>query len=389
MFSLYVHIPFCEVKCGYCDFFSVAKGWGDADLQSRYVDALIREIEARAIEGPVWSGQVRSGRVRSVFFGGGTPSLLEPALMERVLETLRRAFPWSDDTEVTFEANPKTVTLDRLKTFRELGFNRLSIGIQSFQDRFLTALGRIHSGDEARQTLEDARHAGFDNFSLDLIFALPGQTVADWKRDLEEAIRFETPHLSAYHLIIEPGTPFESLHRSGRLHLPEEEAGVEMFQWTRSRLTEAGLPPYETSNFGRPGFESVHNRHYWQYGEYLGFGVSAASFVKAKEGGAVFGTRESNTRHLSLYMEGQRSPLADVLDVKTARGEFCMLGVRTREGISSANFQNLFGESLETVFGKVLKRCQDRGWLTRSGSDWQLTPEGVLFTDEVAGLFLG
>lgn len=208
MISLYIHIPFCEVKCGYCDFFSIPRGWEDFDLQKEYTEALIREIDTRV-------GAIRESPLQSIFFGGGTPSLLAPVLLEKIFSALQRHFIWDNRIEITLETNPKTVSLEKLKDFRSLGINRLSVGVQSFQDKFLKVLGRIHSGDEAIKTLSDARKAGFENVSLDLIYALPGQSLKEWKEDLEEALKLETNHLSAYHLTIEKGTPFEKLYGRG------------------------------------------------------------------------------------------------------------------------------------------------------------------------------
>ncbi|HSA58384.1 MAG TPA: radical SAM family heme chaperone HemW [bacterium] len=379
-FSVYLHIPFCEVKCGYCDFFSVPRGFEDFDLQEEYAGALIREIHER-------SGEFCGRPVRSIFFGGGTPSLLAPVLLEEILDALARHFSWSRQTEITLEANPKTVSLEKLRAFREMGFNRISIGVQSFQDRFLKTLGRIHDGNDARRTVHDARAAGFENVSCDLIFALPGQTFADWENDLETAVGLGTDHLSAYHLTIEANTPFETLHRQNRLLLPPEDDGLRMLTWTRESLAAAGLPAYEISNFARPGFECVHNRNYWRYGDYLGFGAGAAGFVRSKED-SVYGVRRHNVRNLKKYLEREMLDFEDRIDRRTAMGEFCMLGLRTREGIDGQAFASSFGVRVEDVFSGVIARWKERGHLQGAGSGWSLTPDGLLFTDEVAASFL-
>lgn len=379
-FSLYIHIPFCEVKCGYCDFFSVPRGYEDFDLQKEYVEALIREIHER-------SGDFSGRRVSSIFFGGGTPSLLEPKLLERVFEALARHFSWDPGTEITLETNPKTVSLEKLKAFKALGVNRISIGVQSFQDRFLKTLGRIHDGNDAAKTVDDARKAGFENVSCDLIFALPGQSLGEWQADLKQAIALGTDHVSAYHLTIEKNTPFATLHAQGRLALPPEEEGVDMLVWTRETLTGAGLPAYEISNFAKPGFESVHNRNYWQYGEYLGFGTAAAGFVRLKDD-SIYGLRRHNARNLKKYLEGGILDFEDHIDRPTAMGEFCMLGLRTREGIDGVRFDSLFGEALDKVFPREIERWKGKGWLEASGPLLALTREGLLFTDEIASSFL-
>ena len=382
--SLYIHIPFCEVKCGYCDFYSVPRGHGEFNLQREYVEQLVREIDQRSSETSPDGGR---SQVLSLFFGGGTPSLLEPHLLEKILKTLQRHFSWDDRTEITLESNPKTVSREKLSAFRALGINRLSVGVQSFQDRFLKVMGRIHSGDEARKTIDDARKAGFDNMSLDLIYALPGQVFEDWRQDLEEALSLETPHISAYHLTIEEGTSFETLYKKGRLRLPEEEVGLQCLTWTRDRLCQARREAYEISNFSLPGFESVHNRNYWHYGEYLGVGAGAASFMR-KENGPTYGRRRNNVRDLKRYLEGHWEGSHEDISLPTAMGEFCMLGLRTREGIRDQDFADAFGKSLSEVFTEPILDSMKKGWLESYQKGWRLTSEGILFSNEVAASFL-
>ena len=373
--SLYIHVPFCEVKCSYCDFFSVPRGHEDFDLQKGYVDALIREINQRYASFP-------RRPVQSIFFGGGTPSLLDPPLLESILNALGQRFSWDKQAEITLEANPKTVSREKLAAFRALGINRLSIGVQSFQDRFLRVLGRIHNGDEARRTLDDARAAGFENVSLDLIFTIPGQSIEDWKKDLEEAISFGIPHLSCYHL------------EGGRLNPTNEEEGIRCLTWTRERLCQARIEPYEISNFSRPGFESVHNSNYWRYGEYLGFGTAAASFMKIppsplfQRGDFGVRRRQTNVRDLKRYLEGDLVDFSEEIGLATAMGEFCMLALRTREGIGEEAFRDEFSISFSETFPSQITRWVKRGWLERRGGGWRLTEAGILFTDEVAASFI-
>ena len=378
--SLYLHIPFCEVKCGYCDFFSIPRGYEDFNLQKEYAEALIREIETRA---PEFEGRP----IRSIFFGGGTPSLLDPVLLERILGALKKYFSWTPEVELTLESNPKTVSLEKLKQFKDLGINRLSIGVQSFKDKFLKTLGRIHTGHEARLTVDHARKAGFENISIDLIYALPGQTFEEWKEDLEEAISLQTPHLSAYHLIIEEKTPFASLYKEGRLKLPLEEEGIQCLEWTRERLGQARLEPYEISNFSHQGRESIHNQNYWQYGDYLGLGTAAASFIRGGQKDA-FGVRRTNVRNLTSYLEGKWEGFSENISHAMAMGEYCMLALRTREGMSEKKFQSLFGQSLSQTYDVQLKRWLEKGWLNKFSDTFSLTPSGILFADEVAVSFL-
>ncbi len=374
--SIYVHIPFCEVKCGYCDFFSVPRGYGDASLQEQYVDELIREIDTRA-------APYQGRNIHTLFFGGGTPSLLAPRLLKKIRCALEAYFNWSPETEWTMEANPKTVSLAALENFRGLGVNRLSMGVQSFDDRFLKVLGRIHSGDEAKKTIADAYQAGFNTVNFDLIMALPGQTFEDWQRDLETALSFQPRHLSAYHLTIESGTAFEGLYQKGKLILPPEEEGVRCLTWTRERLAQAGLEAYEISNFAEPGFECRHNQNYWQYGEYLGFGAGAASFSKKP-----FACRQTNVRDLKKYLAGEWVGFSETIDERTSIGEFCWLALRTRQGIEATRYQECFGRSVQEDFGGVFKVYEEKHWLEKIGSAWVLTPSGLLFADQISADFL-
>ncbi len=389
--GLYIHIPFCEVKCGYCDFFSVPRGYEDFDLQKNYVDQLCHEIRSRRHEHHHVSSKRPLG---SIFFGGGTPSLLDPKLLEKILSELSPFFVWDDKTEVTLETNPKTVSLNKLRAFRSLGINRISLGVQSFNDDLLKTMGRIHTGEEARKTIGEIRKAGFENFSMDLIFALPGQTLSMWQEDMMRALSFESPHLSCYHLTLEGGTPFERLygeksrHNSFRERLPSEEDGIRCLAWTRETLAGAGLPAYEISNFARPGFESVHNRNYWRYGEYLGFGTSAASFLKAttmEEG--IFGRRSSNVRDLKRYLDGAWGDLDETLSFKQAMGEYCWLGLRTREGLSRNLFHQEFGRTLDSLYRSVLEDQVRQNRIIDDGLSIRLTEDGLLYADSVACLF--
>ncbi len=389
MKAVYVHIPFCEVKCGYCDFFSIPRGWEDFELQKEYTEALIREIETRV-------GERQGEPLRSIFFGGGTPSLLDPSLLEKIIGTLRKYFVWDEKTEFTLESNPKTVSLEKLKNFRSLGVNRLSIGVQSFQENFLKKLGRIHSGEEAIQTVRDAREAGFENINVDLIFSLPDQSLEDSQKDLRQAVSLETEHISAYSLTIEPNTAFATLHRQGKLVLPTDDESLQFFQKTRRFLEGSGFRPYEISNFARKGRECVHNQNYWNYGEYWGFGTAAASFVKngsilrhAQDVRPnVFGQRSTNTRNLKKYLEGEWSDFSEEIEISKAMGEYGMLTLRMPEGVRGDHFQTEFGVSFDSVYAHELAQGIQKGWLEMYEQGWRLTEEGVLFADEVAMLFL-
>ncbi|MDO8462259.1 MAG: radical SAM family heme chaperone HemW [Deltaproteobacteria bacterium] len=373
MVSLYLHIPFCEVKCGYCDFYSLPRGHEDWDLQTEYVRALSDEIDSRCPTGIPFGHRTP---VQTIFFGGGTPSLLKPSLMEELLKKLADYFVWDQTAEVTFEANPKTVSVERFKDFRSLGFNRVSVGIQSFNDSFLKVLGRYHAAADGIQAIQDAKQAGFENINLDLIFGLPGQTVKDWESDLQQATQLETPHISAYNLTIEEGTPFAKLYpKTKPALLPIEEDQIRMFEKTREFLAEKGLQAYEISNFARPGSECRHNKNYWEYGEYFGFGVSAASFVA--------GRRRTNIRDLKKYLAGGWEGSTETISPKQAMGEFLFLGLRLTEGISVRCFQELFGESLFKVYGATLDKFISKGSLALQGDRLTLTPQGLLLANEL------
>ncbi len=345
--------------------------------------------------------------MNSIFFGGGTPSLLRPDLLERILVTLAEYFQWDQTTEITMECNPKTIDLEGLRERRSLGINRLSLGVQSFQDHFLKRLGRIHSGQEAKQTILAAQQAGFENVNFDLIFALPGQSHDDWKQDLEIALDLGTPHLSCYALTIEPGTPFEKLY--GRVGsesaLPSDDIALQQFWYTRERLTQAGLEAYEISNFARPGYECRHNQHYWNYGEYVGFGVSAASFYKIPpfvKGGQGGFKRTANARDLQKYIDGDYQIEIDPIEQITAQGEFVMLALRTREGLSERHFRELFGEEFTEVFEEVLSPLKEQhpssavatategeaAPLHHDQGHWKLTDRGLEVADTVISPFV-
>ncbi|MBI4197423.1 MAG: radical SAM family heme chaperone HemW [Deltaproteobacteria bacterium] len=384
--SVYIHIPFCEVKCGYCDFFSVPRGHDDFSLQGLYTKALIQEIQERA-------SRVGPREIQTLFLGGGTPSLMQPALIEEILVTLQRHFRWGAETEITLESNPKTVSREKLGAFRQLGINRLSLGVQSFQDNYLKVMGRIHSGDEAKRTLTDAREAGFENLGLDLIYALPGQTVEEFEKELQTALSFETTHLSAYCLTIEEGTPFETLYARGSLRLPEEEVQMKMFEYLQGdRLKFSGLSPYEISNFARPGFECRHNLNYWNYGEYLGFGAGAVSYSRSQLRAVgrrnespvhCYGSRRQNVRDLKRYLQGEWEDHTEEISIETAMGEFMMMGLRKRVGVSEDDFCRKFGRSMKEIYGPVLAKLHEKGSMGEENGRWFLTREAIPLTNEI------
>jgi len=381
-FGLYVHIPYCDSKCPYCDFNShVVARWPEA----AYSDALCRELGERA-GSDSWSGR----EIATIFFGGGTPSLFEPASIGRILECARRLWPLSADAEISLEANPGTVDRDRLAGFRDAGINRVSFGVQSFQERHLKTLGRIHSAAQAECALDDARLAGFDNVNLDLIFALPGQTLAEWNDDLARATAIGTTHISAYNLTYEEGTPFHRWRRQGRLRPLDEESELAMFEQTRRFLAERSFAPYEISNFARDGFACRHNLNYWRSGDYLGVGAGAHSFcVSAAQ---PFGRRWANLRGPGAYIQrittnGEAEASAETLDRRQACGEFVFLHLRCANGFAAATFTERFGAAFEEEFAHVAD-LQGEGLVDANRGRWQLTPKGLLLADSVFATFL-
>lgn len=372
--GLYVHIPFCVKKCNYCDFLSAP---ADDATKKRYVDALCKEIKS-------YKELTKEYALTTIYFGGGTPSVLEVSLLEQLLTAIKESF--SVDmaaAEVTLEVNPGTASLDKLKRYRELGINRLSIGVQSAKAEELELLGRIHSFEDAKNTVQWAREAGFDNISLDLISALPGQSLADYQANVEAILFLNPEHISSYSLIIEEGTPFFERYGEGKEQendLPEEETDRAMYAYTKERLQQAGYERYEISNYAKTGFESRHNSSYWTGTEYLGVGLGASSlFTNA---------RYHNETDLSAYMEEIEAG-KDVrreierLVLEEQMEEFMILGLRCMCGVSRAEFQQRFGRALETVYGSALKKLEKQGLLKIEGDRVALTGLGIDVSNQV------
>jgi oxygen-independent coproporphyrinogen-3 oxidase len=407
VFSLYIHIPYCLVKCPYCDFNShAAREWPER----RYTDALLREIDRFAGLGP-WRG----GRLGTIFFGGGTPSLFEPASIGRVIAAATAAWPKADAgvLEVTLEANPGSVDEAKLCGFRSAGVNRMSFGVQSFTPHHLQTLGRIHDGPQAVAALRGARAAGFDNVSLDLIFALPRQQPAEWRADLAQACALEPNHVSAYNLTYEEGTPFHHWRAAGRLQSLPEETELEMFNDARSLLAAAGYGQYEISNYARPGRECRHNLNYWRSGAYLGIGAGAHSYAgpgsselsssarpepveacpeRSRSRRPAWGRRWSNRKGPGLYMEavenrGDAIEASEELDERQARGEFAFLGLRCLRGFAAGDFVQRFGCDVDEAFPHLEGLRRD-GLLQREDEYVSLTERGLLVADSVFATFL-
>jgi putative oxygen-independent coproporphyrinogen III oxidase len=370
-FSLYVHIPYCISKCPYCDFNSHVV----AEIpEKQYTDALLRELEHYGTRED-W----RDRAVQSIFFGGGTPSTFKPESIGKLLAWVAATFPIDADCEITLEANPGTVDSNHFAGYRDAGVNRISVGIQSFQPRLLKFLGRIHSAEEGRKALNVIRRAGFDTFNLDLIYANPGQTLQELEADLDAALEFQPPHLSAYNLTFEEGTPFHHEYRSGKMQSLGEDAEIAMAELIEEKLLSAGLHRYEISNYARPGRCSRHNANYWRYGDYLGLGAGAHSYkmTSAKKSS---GRRWSNEKNPGRYMmqveEASHAVVEhEEIDVDKAAGEFMFLGLRMTEGISvdvfGARFDktpvDLFPQIITWLEGNLMEEKQGFLRLTRKG----------------------
>lgn len=360
--AIYLHIPFCRIKCPYCDFNSFS---GLEELIPRYLRALESELTRRLA-----GSQPEPFAPATVYFGGGTPSLLSPDQVGRLLDVIRRLAAPARPMEVTLEANPGTVDLARLRAFRQAGINRLTVGCQTFQPRLLSRLGRLHDVPGSRRALAQAREAGFEELNLDLMFGLPGQTPRDWEADLEAALAEAPTHLSLYDLTIEDGTEFARLHRAGLLHRPGEEERATMYERACVRCDEAGLPAYEISNFARSGSECLHNRIYWRGDPYLGVGAGAHGFAPRATDGD-HGRRSWNVEVPLEYIErveAGRSAEAghELLTRRQAMDEALMLGLRTREGIDRARFEGRFGIDLVAALGKTLDTAVDLGLVART-----------------------
>ncbi len=387
-FSIYVHLPYCARRCPYCDFNTYVV---HSIPEQRYVDALLRETGFAAGQ-QAWSGR----RISTVFLGGGTPSLFSPASVERLLTTFDRAWGMDTGAEITLEANPGSLEgggEDKLRGFRAAGINRVSFGAQSFDARHLATLGRIHSAAETLGAFDAARRAGFDNVSCDLIYGVPGQTVAEWERDITTAIGLGSEHISAYCLTYEEGTPMTGMKKAGLVTAAGEDTELEMFRLARELFAAAGLRHYEVSNYARPGRESRHNLAYWTWRDYLGLGAGAHGFAATataavSEPGAVarsWGRRYANVRLPELYMsarDGAWHASDEQLSREMAIAEYLLVGLRLARGIDAVEFERLFLAPID-VAAPQLPSFISGGLLERDGDAVSLTSRGLEIADSV------
>jgi putative oxygen-independent coproporphyrinogen III oxidase len=379
---LYVHIPFCVHKCAYCDFNSHVRReppWEEYRL------ALLAELEH-------WSRQPQFSQreIGTVFFGGGTPSLAPAGLIGDMLQKIDALFGLSGDAEISLEANPGTLEAGRFAAYRAAGINRLSIGVQSFNDAELRWLERIHDAKQAVQSFEAARRAGFDNVNLDLMNGLPGQALPGWLQGLHTAIDLSPEHLSCYQLTVEPHTELARRHRLAPLPLPEDEEALAFLRQTRHHLSEAGYPAYEVSNFSRPGRHCRHNDAYWLYEDYIGIGAGAAGKWDTTDGGI---TRYSNVRSPETYLRkalGGTDAInsQEILPREKAAAEAVWLGLRRTAGVERACFTNRFGVDVDTLFGAALRPWRKSGHLHDTATGLQLSDLGLSMADSIAASVL-
>lgn len=368
MAGIYFHIPFCKTRCPYCDFFSVVH----LSEKGRLVEALTRELAIR-------KDYLKGSAIETVYFGGGTPSLMPVNTLTSLLEKVYQGYPVSDHPEITLECNPDDLDVKYIKELRSVYDFRINLGVQSFDDRELAFLGRRHGADKAREALQILLDHGFSNVGIDLIYGLPVSTSESWHRNLEEAFRFPIQHLSAYHLTIEPGTPFYKQLQKGKLHEISEDKSTRQFRMLMEHASNQGFEHYEISNFARPGYHSRHNTHYWKGIPYLGVGPSAHSFNGT--------SRQWNVSDLERYIESAEQGKVDA-ETETLThldhfNEYIMTGLRTQWGLSIQTLREKFTDFYDAAFQNQIKQFEKQGWVKTENSSIRLTSEGKFLSDYI------
>lgn len=360
--EIYIHIPFCIRKCAYCDFLSAP---AEENVQEAYIRALTREICKT-------SPPAGEYEISTVFFGGGTPSILKGSQIEAILHLIRERYHFREPAEITIEANPGTVDEEKLKRYRTAGINRISFGLQSADNRELKSLGRIHTWEQFLESFQLARSCGFENINVDLMSALPGQTAASWQETLRKVLALRPEHISAYSLIIEEGTPFYEKYADHPELLPSEEEERQMYYDTKAILQRHGYERYEISNYARKGYECRHNLGYWERAEYKGFGLGAASLLK--------NVRTSNQTELSAYLNGEWNGTSEILTEQAIREEYFFLGLRKTEGIDPGVYR--------AHYEKQLKMLEEQQLLEEKNGKIRLTDKGTDVSNYVLAQFL-
>ncbi len=374
--GIYIHIPFCRSRCSYCDF--ATDVFKNEETVERYVNALVKEISESKIQNP-------KSKIETIYFGGGTPSLLSARQLEKILNSIHKNFSVLPNIELTMEMNPATISLETLKEYRRLGVNRASFGAQTFDDTELKRLGRRHTAEDVRETIELLRKADFENVSFDLIAGLPRQTLPDWERNLNEALSLAPEHLSLYLLEIHEGTPLAEQIRSGRQPVPDEDLAGEMYELMVEKTAEKNYAQYEISNFSLPNFESRHNSKYWLCEPVYAFGVSAHSF----DGETRRANERDTNRYVSLVESGASPVVKETkLDEKQLSGEFAFLRLRLARGLNLTEYERRFGVDLRAEAFEDLARLEEARLIEFSEDYLRLTRKGMIYSNEVFTLFV-
>ncbi len=386
--GVYIHIPFCRSRCSYCDF--ATDVFKNEETVERYVNALTKEISTFDFQFSKSSEnrkpKTENRIIDTIYFGGGTPSLLKPQQLEKILDSIYKQFSADEKTEITMEMNPATVTLETLKDYKSLGINRASFGAQTFDDTELKRLGRRHNAADVRETIELLRRADFQNVSFDLIAGLPRQTLKDWERNLTEALKLNPEHISLYLLEIHEGTPLAEQVKSERQPLPDEDLAGEMYDLMIEKLAAKNYLQYEISNFSKPDFESRHNLKYWSFAPYFSFGVSAHSFDGENH-------RWANERDTFAYVEkveNGASPIAETTELgeNERRGEYAFLRLRLNKGIDLREYRNKFGVDLAEIYAADLAELTVAGLIELTENNLRLTKKGMVYSNEVFRIFV-
>lgn len=367
MRGLYIHIPFCLKKCKYCDFNSFTFSCED---KKSYLSALFQQME-----------QYKGEKIDTVFIGGGTPTSLTAEEISLLLGKINATFEIQKDCEFTVEMNPKTVDREKLLALKNGGVNRLSVGVQSFDDIELEKIGRIHTGSDAIETVKLIKECGFENFSIDLMSALPGQTMDTFRKNLEVALSLGTTHISCYSLILEEGTPLYEEYIRGEINLPDEDVEREMYDYAVEFLKENGYERYEISNFAKAGYQSAHNIKYWQCDEYIGIGLSAHSYID--------GVRFSNTHDFDNYIDGDFTKYnEEKLTKNDMMSEFMYMGLRMDAGVSKQEFKNRFGEDIDQIFSAPLEKFMAMGMIEENDGFYRISEKGISVSNSIMCEFI-
>ncbi len=373
MAGIYLHIPFCKRKCAYCDFYSIA----NTSNQEKFIEALLHEIEIR-------KNYLGNETIQTIYFGGGTPSLLSPKNLEHILESIDKNFNIEKNREITLEANPDDLSVQYLKEIQNIGINRLSVGIQSFFDEDLNLMKRQHSSKQAKEVIKQAQETGFKNISVDLIYGLPNLSIEKWEQNINEAINLKIQHISAYHLTIEPNTLFQKYYQNDKINLPTDEESLKQFELLKQETAKNGFIHYEISNFALDGSISLHNTNYWLGVKYLGLGPSAHSYNLS--------AREWNISNLHEYMDaifqGKLANETEILTENEKFNEFVMTSLRTKWGLNTEKLKIKFGLQAEKYFLSKTKNLIEKDLLTNEQNNYILTEKGMFISDNIIASIL-